>query len=623
MATLTLACTGGTFLSYRNPGSDLSGMSNIPTCYAFLSTQNENAKRQLAQNPNYSSYYDNGGALLEFEGNNILQYKQINRVVLTYQITATGDYSTGTLKHRDGGSQYSYCENIAAYISDATISQINLNNFKNLGSISSSQISGLGYEVPNKNMSTYQRHADITNLYKSIFAGKSSRFIISTGENNDDGKTPNCPDTSVNWPILCAHYQTSDPNIYNEYFIAKSSAYLTIDYDDVAQPAPTPTYPCNVTLQENKDVGFTWLFNSSTAAGQKSATLQYKLVSAGSWTTVTSSGEAKSYILPGGLPQGSYEWRVAVSNVIDETSSYSATQSFNVIGKPASPVIETPDNCCLTTIRWNATGQDAAEILLYQNDVLLAHETRATTIAEYKPQMFLKGDYSIKVRIKNNADMWSDFGILSFSIDAAGPDKGTLEMIPFDKHVQLNGTTEATNAAIIRRTNGVESIIATAANAIDDTVAGGIEYEYVLRTWNTGGYTDSEPKIVTFDFAGSIIKSNNHELNLKASEEKFLMHEEAISRNLAVNNFVGREYPVIERGEFTTRTITKRFYISREEKPILDDMAKEPSIFYRDSRGNAFKAVITSLKYNEYMTQDYIAEITLLKTAPNEVIINV
>lgn len=621
MATLTLACTGGTFLSYRNPGSDLSGMSNIPTCYAFLSTQNENQKRQLAQNN--PSYLDNGGALLEFAGNNILQYKQINRVVLTYEITAAGDYSIPAyLKPGNHDGQYSYCENIAAYISDATISQINLNNFKNLGSISSSQISALGYEV-GRNISTYQRHADITNLYKSIFAGKSSRFIISTGANINNEKTPDCPDANVNLYILCAYYQTSDPNVYNEYAIEKSSAYLTIDYDDVAQPAPTPTYPCNVTLQENKDVGFTWLFNSSTAAGQKSATLQYKLVSAGSWTTVTSSGEAKSYILPGGLPQGSYEWRVAVTNVIDETSSYSATQSFNVIGKPASPVIETPDNCCLTTIRWNATGQDAAEILLYQNDVLLAHETRATTIAEYKPQMFLKGDYSIKVRIKNNADMWSDFGILSFSIDAAGPNKGTLEMIPFDKHVQLNGTSEATNAAIIRRTNGVESIIATAANAIDDTVAGGIEYEYVLRTWNTGGYTDSEPKIVTFDFAGSIIKSNNHELNLKTSEEKFLMHEEAISRNLAVNNFVGREYPVIERGEFTTLTITKRFYISREEKPILDDMAKEPSIFYRDSRGNAFKAVITSLKYNEYMTQDYIAEITLLKTAPNEVIINV
>jgi len=621
MAILTLACTGGTFLSYRNPGSDLSGMSNIPTCYAFLSTQNENQKRQLAQtNP---SYLDNGGALLEFEGNNILQYKQINRVILTYEITAAGDYSIPAyLRHGNHDGQYSYCENIAAYISDATISQINLNNFKNLGSISSSQISALGYEV-GRNISTYQRHADITNLYKSLFAGKSSRFIISTGENIDNGKTPDSPEQIVYSYLFCAYYQTSDPNVYNEYVIAKSSAYLTIDYDDVAQPAPTPTYPCNVTLQENKDVSFTWLFNSSTAAGQKSATLQYKLVSAGSWTTVTSSGEAKSYILPGGLPQGSYEWRVAVTNVIDETSSYSATQSFNVIGKPASPVIETPDNCCLTTIRWNATGQDAAEILLYQNDVLLAHETRATTIAEYKPQMFLKGDYSIKVRIKNNADIWSNFAISTFSINAAGPDKGTLEMIPFDKHVQLNGTSEATNAAIIRRTNGVESIIATAASAIDDTVAGGIEYEYVLRTWDTGGYTDSEPKIVTFDFAGSIIKSNNHELNLKTSEEKFLMHEEAISRNLAVNNFVGREYPVIERGEFTTLTITKRFYISREEKPILDDMAKEPSIFYRDSRGNAFKAVITSLKYNEYMTRDYIAEITLLKTAPNEVIINV
>lgn len=618
MATLTLACTGGTFLSYRNPNSDLSSLTDIPVSINFLGNLNEGEKQRLA-----STYeMDNGGALFEFPANAALQYKQINNATLIYTIKgeSTDTYYDKLNPHYGNNLENSYIEIIAPYITEKNLSDINLNNYKTSGNVGNLQIKKIGRLVGTE--STHQFAADVTDIYKSQFAGQIARFLISTGFNSR-ANFSEFPDTAnLNIYAALAEYYYGGFTQYTKRTIEVSSVSLVIDYDDAVQPAPTPTYPCNVRITENTPITFTWLFNASTAAGQKGATLQYR-VKEGNWTSVSITSNAKSYVLGDGLPVGSYEWKVCVTNDIDETSAYSDVQEFNVIGKPAAPVINTPSNCCLTTIRWNANGQEAAEIMFYKDNKLLTHETLATTITEYKPQMFLKGNYSIKVRIKNNADMWSDFGVLSFSIDAAGPDKGTLEMIPFDKHVQLNGTTEATNAAIIRRTNGVESIIATAASAIDDTVAGGIEYEYVLRTWDTGGYTDSEPKIVTFDFAGSIIKSNNHELNLKTSEEKFLMHEEAISRNLAVNNFVGREYPVIERGEFTTLTITKRFYISREEKPILDDMAKEPSIFYRDSRGNAFKAVITSLKYNEYMTQDYIAEITLLKTAPNEVIINV
>ena len=617
MASLTLALTGSAKLSYRYPSTNISGESSISTCCYFLMSTREGDKNNLQNSSYYKS--DICAAFLEFASNAILKYKKINRVLLHYRIYR--DF-TGTYPNyfylRENSDAITVYECLAPYIGNYTSANITKQNIATPSTISKRTINLIN-EVP-KAVTYYDRTADITDIYKSNFAGESSAFILSTGAETISFESH--PDNVIGAGFI-AERQTDQSSAYNGYHIDTSTVYLSVDYDDVTQPAPTPTYPCNVTLQENTAIQFSWLFNSSTAAGQQSATIQYKLASDNAWTTVTSAGSGKTYTLAAGLPQGSYEWRAAVTNILNETSNYSATQTFNVIGKPASPVIETPANCCLTTIQWNATGQEAAEIMFYQNDKLIAHETLATTITEYKPQMFLKGEYSISVRIKNNADLWSDFGSLTFAIDAAGAGKGSLNMLPFDKYVELIGTVSTQNSAIIRKEKDKETVIAMNSEAIDDTVAGGIEYEYIVRTWNTGGYTDSDPKRVKFNIEGSIIKSENYELNFKHSEEKFLIHDETISRNMSINNFIGREYPVIERGEFTTRTISKRFHVNREQKQILDEMSKEPAVFYRDNRGNAFKAVITQLRYTEYMTDDYIAEITLLKTAPNEVIINV
>lgn len=512
--------------------------------------------------------------------------------------------------------------------------------------------------------------------------------------------------------------QPSDP--YVEKVINRSSAYLEIDYSDIAPNTPTPLSPINTGLNPNRNITFSWRYNSSTPATQASASLQYRPKN-GSWTTVTISGTAQSYTLSGGLSAGSYEWRVQTTDSIGGTSSYCAVQSFNVvaqsaptavypsdgitfmentdiaftwvynsltparqasatikykdknsvnwttylsnsgnpyctienipqgnyewklsvtneygetsadsnvlefniIGRPQAPIILTPANCCLTKIQWNADGQEAAEIMLYQNGKLLAHETIATTVAEYKPQFFLKGDYLVKARIKNSSDLWSDFRELTFTINAAGPTAGRLNAVPLDKSVQLIGTHSSTNVALIRVEDDKETVVAMAAEAVDKHVAGDTEYIYILRSWNTGGYTDSGAVHVVCNFEGAIISDEEDELELDKSDERFFKHDETVARDYAAHRFIGREYPVIERDEFSSVEIEKRFHVTREQKKILDRISKKPAVFYRDSRGNAFKAVITSVRYSGFMSHDYIAEISIMRTAPDEVIINV
>ena len=412
--------------------------------------------------------------------------------------------------------------------------------------------------------------------------------------------------------------------VTNNY--GNDSSYCNIKYFQiVAQSAPTPVSPGdNITLFEGHDITFTWVYNSLTPATQESATIKYRVRGGSTWTTYTSTS-SNPYCTISDIPQGQYEWCLNITNNYGETSADSGTLEFNIIGRPQKPIILEPDNCCLTTISWNAEGQEAAEFILMDGDGnVLIHETVATAVTSYKPQMFLKGSYKAMARIKNNSDLWSDYGELEFDIDAAEPDPGTLIAMPFDTEIHLEGTYTSTNVAIVRiDEDGTETVLAMDDHAVDKKVAGGTEYAYVLRSWDTGGYIDTPAKIFDFKFEGAIFSTETEELHLDRSEQKFLAHGEEIERQYAQMRYVGREFAVIERGEYTEQTLSKQFHVTKAQRRILDRMAKEKSLFYRDSRGNAFKAAILNVSYTNYMSNDYIASIRLTRTAADEVIINV
>ncbi len=727
MPTLNLPCTNGTFLSYVYPNSDNSGQLLYMTCSQFLrarSTDAEDYKHYLAHRDRldqYSEHQDFGGSILEFASNPLLAYKRITGLTLhiRYEI-----YSTNTgeayINGQTGSSfPYYWNEYIGKYTSAKTLSEINLYNFNLVGSFSGGSWQDLKNNIP-KSVTSYDRTRDLSDCLSNNDALNTIRLIVSAGPDFTAYDETNMS-SGVQY---AAHYFYSQPTPSSasaERYVDPANTYIEVAYEDIAPIAPTPLSPVGMGLNPNRDITFSWQYNSDTPATQASATIQYSVRGSGVWTTLTSSGSGTSKILSGGLTVGQYEWRVCTTNSLSETSAYSAVQyfnvvaqsaptavypsggltlmegqdvtftwiynsltpatqasatlkyklksagawtnyvsnssnpfctiqnlpqgnyewklsitnnygetssdsgvlEFNIIGRPQAPIILTPANCCLTTISWNADGQEAAEIMLYKNDELIIHETIATAETMYKPQMFLKGDYIVKIRIKNNSDLWSDFRTLSFTINAAGPAAGTLIAMPLDDRVKLKGTYTSTNVALVRIEDGQETVIAMTNEAIDDTVAGNTVYTYVLRSWNTGGYTDSEIKVVECGFIGSIFKGESGELHLDKSEEVFFSHGESYNSDFVAMKFYGRKYPVIETDSFTDNRLSKRFHATREQSKLLKKLTDEKSVFYRDSRGNAFKAKIEGLKFDGYLSDEYIVELTLMRTAPNEVIINV
>ena len=72
---------------------------------------------------------------------------------------------------------------------------------------------------------------------------------------------------------------------------------LEIQYEDVEQLAPDPSYPVGAYVSENTDLLFSWSWRAETKAVQAAVQLEYKLASAQSWTVVSLTQTTHTYTL--------------------------------------------------------------------------------------------------------------------------------------------------------------------------------------------------------------------------------------------------------------------------------------------------------------------------------------
>lgn len=586
MSTTTLSCSGATYLSNTSPTADNSSASNLRTCQKFATSSHDTLVQAA------SNRVEIPCAIFRFTKSNTLKYKKITRVSL--QFTAYADYWV------DGGGKYS----IAPYRSDAALSDINFSNYESQGSMGEWITSARAVPGHTGSMTI---SIDVTSLFNSNILNDVFNIAIA---------------------VNTMPYGSSGSAIGGTT-IAKSSASLSVEYETVTQLPPTPLYPKDTTLLEAQSMMFSWQFNAETEAVQSAVILEYKKSTDVNYTVLNLTTTDHSYTVNANFTPGTYQWRMKATNDISETSAYSEVVSFNVIGKPAAPVIATPPNKTLTTISWTAAEQLSCEIKLLDADQnILIHDTLATAQMSCKPNMFLKGNYTFLVRIKNASDIWSDWAQVAFAITASGPSAASMTAIPENDHIRLEFVIpNDTSAAVIRyesRENMkvLAMLSPTDVVFVDDTVCPDTEYEYAIRTF-VNGYTDSTLRHVSVNWKGAIIKAGDEKLHLYVSDAQFNPHNEEIAREIAVINYSGRELPLAERGEFTSVTVAKKFYIPLNDKKVLDRFSKANSIHYRDSRGNTFKAAITGISYTEFMDDGYVATINMIKTAEDEVIINV
>lgn len=579
MATMTIYPSGYTWIQ-GSSSADHSGDSQLYT-YVY-------APKYL-----YKTSIDPAicAAVLQFTRPSALRYAHVTSVKLWFEHNSYYAYGEVT-----DGEAY----RVASYMTNDTPSQISW--------ISVVQSGGLGDWVSGGNGNKYPTPfncvVNVTAAYNSALSNDKLTLIIASG------------------------FRAYSSVEYS--YINPSNCRLVIDYEPGTQPEPTPLYPRDITLIEPEQTLFTWQFNAETGAVQTAAELQYKNVNDENYTTVSLTQSGYIYTLNEALAVGSYQWRVKVTNDAGETSSYSEVAYFSVIGKPAAPIINDIENKTLPTITWNTSSQQSCEIILSdQSGKELYHDTLATNESIYKPNFFLDGGYLFSVRVMNNSMMWSDWAQRGFNITATGPSAATLSLVTVagDLAVNLSYTLpEGVGAVLMRSQGSAEKVLAELdpleSTYRDDTVAANLSYSYWIRTYDEG-YTDTAHVTASVAFEGAILNGESASLNLNLSDEKFLQHSEDITRSYELLSLSGREYPMIERGDFTRVEFSRRFHVTAAQKKILDILSKQESLFYRDSKENAFRAAVTHIHYDEYMDNGYIGTIDIVRLNDEEALINV
>lgn len=398
-----------------------------------------------------------------------------------------------------------------------------------------------------------------------------------------------------------------------------NASYMTVEYEDVEQLPPTISYPAGVYVRAGEPVTFSWIYNSLTQATQASATIQWRLKGAADWSTIAVDSSEHYCTSEATFPQGTIEWKVCVTNSIAETSSYSETAEFTVQGKPAIPVIMEVENKCLPVIRWNAADQCAYDIEISSGDTKLIQETVYSCVSEYRPQMFMKGTYTVSIRTRNSIDLWSDKASKTFVINPVEPATPQIAVRQDGARVILEvENEEGTKIAIIR--NGKVIAITDESSYEDDTVLSEVGYEYKVRAY-ADGYADSATAFAMVYYEGFILNGKTKEVNCTVSEQKFLSMSIHDEQEAELMKYDGREYPVLETGTSKSKVITRSTTVTDEQYREILEISEEPA-YYRDREGNGFACALSIGSCNRYMGMKYSLTLTVTRIDEEEVLLN-
>lgn len=405
---------------------------------------------------------------------------------------------------------------------------------------------------------------------------------------------------------------------------------LEIQYEDVDQLPPDPSYPVGAYVNENTDLLFSWSWRAETKAVQAAVQLEYKLATDQNWTVVSLTQTTHTYTLSGGLTPGAYQWRIKGTNDAGETSAYSNIAEFTVIGQPTAPVINTPADKALTEITWSADDQNSYDITLTDsNSVELINETIASSVSSYKPQMLLKGSYTVGIRYRNSSGLSSAWTYKTFTITSSGPTKPVMALYGDAETVKVTVTLATSTDYVLMRAEDDGSndykIVGkfSGASFIDDTFKLNTPYVYKVRAYASAGYTDSDVHRYKGESARIVLQAGDKVLYLSKSENEFLPYSEDSKTEMAVFRCPGRRYPVVEHSEVDSWIFSSSLFATEAEKNTLKEIAKEDYIWYRDYSGRAFPVAIQTLSFNRYMDEGYTANIEFVRIAEREVIINV
>jgi hypothetical protein len=558
--TIDLPCIADTYLDQDNPNNNYGSGNNLI----------------IGEKRSSAGYYRRT-ALMRFDIGDVPARKKIISVVLRI-------YVTNIVIDEGGGTRCElvssdFIENTATY-NNTQEPSLAVGNYRNLTSISTGQ-----YEDFN---------AIRNNWFRDVCA------ITVRGVGGDE----------INPSITFSSRETANPPI------------LKVTYEDVPPNVPTPIEPVGVFKDSQSIIRFAWIYNSDVGGDQKAFDLQWS-DDQSDWTTISETTSNTYYDMPADtFPAGNIYWRIRTYNEYDESSGYSDAAVFYSIGAPTSPAIQTVSNECRPVVEWSAFEQQIYQVQILQGEAVIydTSDMPGIFIRQYRIPVFLEdGEYSARVRIKNEYDLWSEWGSTSFSISTTKPDKPTLSIqrSKYGLELTIGGAQEV---SYIYR-DGVCIARVTGEKYFDNTVANEKEYQYFIRALSEDGFADSDIEIGVPSFRYGLLNTGDEVIELKHNINTVPGKNLNNTQSGTLNMYDGRKYPVPEMSSNVEQTLVLGYFFKTypEVEKIIEIADRKEIVLYRDKRGRKMYGKITGLAVQDIF-HGHNVSITISATDYNEAV---
>lgn len=393
---------------------------------------------------------------------------------------------------------------------------------------------------------------------------------------------------------------------------------LRVIYEDVPPNAPTPTEPIGTYKDSKSIVRFAWEYNSDVGGEQKKFDLQWS-VDQSDWTTISETTQNTYYDMPADtFPAGNIYWRVRCYNEYDEVGDYCAIQSFYAIGAPSAPAINAiPTDTARPVVSWSAFSQQVYQLQILSGDTIVYDSgvVPGINIRSHKITAWLAdGTYTIQMRIKNEYDMWSDWGSTTVTISTVKPDKPSITLQRSAYGVEINAT------GLIYRSdyNKDDYICIGTATGVyhDNTVASGKEYKYFVRAVSENDtFEDSDIKFIQSEFNYALIAPVSDLTNVFT-----FLHgldgppKRTYNRQTGGTTvqYAGRKYPVWEPTDHVSAGLSLQFYLETWDKvkAFTEIYDLNNTVLYRDGKGRKMYGTLNNLSVKDDIL-GYIISFTL------------
>jgi len=457
----------------------------------------------------------------------------------------------------------------------------------------------------------------------AAYLNYQSNYLAATGLKTLNILTPNTQEKAQSFAYGTTQIALSQKEDYNyaghlwtfSSINGANAPYISLVYEDSPPLQPIASVPNADYLPNSQVIRFEWEYRAEYGGVQKTFSLDWR-VSGGAWNTINSTTPNNYYDLAANtVPNGNIEWRVKTTNEYDEVSVYSDILKFYAIGAPATPTVNVNVSpIAKPTVTWAATNQQVWQLQILDATDVVVFDTGnmpgVNVFSHTLPGFFEDGNYTARIRVRNEYDFWSEWGNAYFTISTTKPSTPTLSAVAGSYGVTLTAGFASPSAIIYRKAAGetifIPIAVITSGSYADNTVASGKVHTYKIRAVNADySFKDSTEVTATVTFNYPNISSALAPETVKVLKFRLDVGSGRVrttGKEKTLVNFIGREYPAVEVSGYRSKSISMSYYVPLADIEALETIIESEVLLYRNELGQKIYGTAGSMQEKEVFT---------------------